>query len=116
MSLEFVARIKVKMTTRAHTRPPPTEVPPETTEPSVRLPVRPNPCRRRQMVHLSILNMERQIVALEGREVLTEVHRQTALRISKMPESMSNEFQVYHYEIVDSILSRMKVRHMNRRC
>ena len=24
------------------------------------------------------------------------------MRISKMPESMSNEFQIYHYEIVDS--------------
>ena len=90
------------MMTRAHIRPPPTEVPPETTEPAVRLPVKPNPRRRRQMVQLSILYMERQIVALEGKGVLTESHRQTAMRISKILESMSNEFQMHHYEIVDT--------------
>ena len=93
----------MKMMTRAHARAPPTGVPPETLEPPVRPPARPNFRRRRQMVHQSILNMERQIVALEAKEVLTELHRQTALRISKMLESMCSEFQTYHYEIVDNI-------------
>ena len=37
--------------------------------------------------------------------MLTESHRQTALRISKMLESMCSEFQAYHYDIVDSIES-----------
>ena len=77
-----------------------------TRQPSVEMQepsVRPNPRRRRQMIHQSILNMERQIVALEEKEVLIESHRQTALRISKMLESMCTEFQTYHYEIVDSI-------------
>ena len=86
------------MQTRAQahgTRQPSTEM----QEPSVR----PNPRRRQQMIHQSILNMERQIVALEGKELLTESHRQTALRISKMLESMCSEFQAYHYEIVDNI-------------
>ena len=91
------------MMTRAHTRAPPTEVPSETLEPPVRPSARPNPRPRRQMVHQSILNMERQFVALQGKEVVTEWHRQTALRISKMLESMYSEFQAYHYEIVDDI-------------
>ena len=88
---------------RAHTCPPPTEVPPETLEPLIRPPARPIPRRRQQMVHRSILNMERQIVTLEGKEVLTELYRQTALQIIKMLESLCSEFQMYHYEIVDNI-------------
>ena len=40
---------------------------------------------------------------LEGKEVLREAHRHTctSLQISKMLESMSSEFQMYHYEIAD---------------
>ena len=91
------------MMTRAHTCAPPTEVPPETLEPPVRPSPRPNPRQRRLMVHQSILNMERQIVALEGKEVLNELHRKTTLRISKMLQSMCSELQKYHNEIVENI-------------
>ena len=50
-----------------------------------------------------MLNMEDKIVALEGKDVLTESQRQSVLWISKMLESMCSEFKAYHYEIVDSL-------------
>ena len=67
------------------------------------VPVRPNPRRRRQMIHQSVLNMKGQIVALEGKDVLIETQRQAVLRISKMLESMCCEFKAYHYDIDDSL-------------
>ena len=86
------------MMTRAQTHGhPSTEMP----EPSVR----PNPRRRRQMVHRSVLSLKGQIATLEGRDVLTESQRQTVLWISKMLESMCGEFKIYHYKIVDSLES-----------
>ena len=100
MCREIVARVEVKMMTRAQThgtRHPSTEV----SEPLVK----PNARRRRQMVHRSVLSLEGQIAALEGREVLTESQRQTVLRISKMLESICSEFKTYHYEIMDSLES-----------
>ena len=59
----------------------------ERTAPPVQ-PVRPNARRMREMVHRSILNVEERIVALEGKDVLTDSHRQSVIRISKMLETM----------------------------
>ena len=69
------------------------------------VPVRPNARRLRDLVHHSILNMEERIAALEKHDVLTDAHKQSVMRISKMLETMCGEFKVYHYEIVASIES-----------
>ena len=66
-------------------------------------PVRPNSRRLRQLVHHSILNMEQRIATLEAKVILTDSHRQSVVRISKMLESMCSEFKAYHYEIVASL-------------
>ena len=70
--------------------------PPKTLDPLVR----PNARRLRELVHHSILNMEDRIVALEAKDVLTDAHKQSVMRISKMLETMCSEFKAYHYEIV----------------
>ena len=62
--------------------------------------VRPNACRLSKLVHHSILNMEDRIMALEGKDVLTDAHKQSVMRISKMLETICSEFKAYHYEIV----------------
>ena len=59
----------------------------------------------RTMVQESILNMEPGIAALEGKDVMTDSNKQAALRISKMLESMLEEYRMYHYEIVSSVES-----------
>ena len=64
---------------------------------------RPNPYRRREAIHNSILKMGDQIATLEVKEALTELQKQTVLRLSKMLESMCEEFKAYHYEIIDSL-------------
>ena len=68
-------------------------------------PVRPNARRMQEMVHRSILCMEERIVALEAKNVLTDSHQQSVIRISKMLETMCCEFKAYHYEIVVSLES-----------
>ena len=55
------------------------------------------------MVHQSVLNMEDEIVTLEGRDILTDSQRQLVLRISKMFESMCSELKAHKYEIVDRL-------------
>ena len=67
-------------------------------------PVRPNSRRLRQLVHHSMLNMEERIATLETKEVVTDLHKQSVMRISKMLESICSEFKAYHYEIVDSLI------------
>ena len=66
-------------------------------------PVRPNARRMREMVHRSILATEDRIAALEEKEVLTESHKQSVIRISKMLETMCAELKGYHYEIVAGV-------------
>ena len=44
--------------------------------------------------------MEDRIVTLERKDVLTNTHKQSVMRISKMLETMCNEFKANHYEIV----------------
>ena len=61
--------------------------------PQGELTVRPNSRRLRQLVHHSILNMEQRIAALEEKEVLTDSHRQSVMRISKMLEGMCSVFK-----------------------
>ena len=78
-------------------------------------PVRPNPRWRRKMIHQSVLTMEGQILALEGKYVLTEPQRKAVLWISKMLESMSGEFKAYHYDIVDALIQTKK-RQEGKRC
>ena len=65
--------------------------------------MRPNSRRLRKLFHHSILNMEDRIVALEGKDVLTDAHKQSVIRISKMLETMSSEFKAYRNEIVASL-------------
>ena len=64
---------------------------------------RPNARRMREMVHRSILATEERIAALEEKDVLTESHRQSVIRISKMLETMCAELKGYHYEIVAGV-------------
>ena len=64
---------------------------------------RPNACRMREMVHQTILAMEKRIVTLEGKDVLSESYRRSVIRISKMLETICAELQRYHYEIVVAI-------------
>ena len=71
------------MQTRAQTSGPCSSPPEEMDQP-----VRSNSCRLRQLVHLSILNMEERIATLEAKEPLTDSHIQSVLPISKMLESM----------------------------
>ena len=66
-------------------------------------PLRPNSRRWRQLVHHSILNMEERVTVLEAKEALTDLHKQSVMRIRKMLESMCSEFKAYHYEIVASL-------------
>ena len=62
--------------------------------------VRPNTRRKGDLVHHSILGLEDRIVALKAKEVLTDYHRQSVVRISKMLKTMCGEFKGYHYDIV----------------
>ena len=62
--------------------------------------VRPNAHRLRKFGHHSIQNMEDRIVALEGKDGLTDTHNNSVMRISKMLETMCSEFKAYYYKIV----------------
>ena len=64
--------------------------------------MRPNAHRLRQLyvIHFSTLDMEEWIFALQEKDELTDSHSQSVMWISKMLETMSNEFKMYHYEIV----------------
>lgn len=75
-------------------------------------PVRPNAQRMQDMVHYSILSKEKQIVALEAKDVLTESHRQsvTSMCISKMLETMCSEFKTYHSVIMASLETNEAMR------
>ena len=44
--------------------------------------------------------MKDHIVVLQGKDVLTNTHKQSVMCISKMLETMCSEFRAYHYEIV----------------
>ena len=67
--------------------------------------MRPNPRTLRELVHLSILNMEEQIVSLQEKDMMTDSHRQSVMQISKMLETMCSKFKAYHYKIVASLES-----------
>ena len=69
------------------------------------VPVRPNARGLRDLFHYSILNIEERIAVLEKHDALTDAHKQSVMRISKMLETMCGEFKVYHYEIVAGIES-----------
>ena len=53
--------------------------------------------------------MEKQIVTLETKDVLTDSHRQAVMRISKMLETMCSEFKAYQYKIVAGLESDEEV-------
>ena len=61
--------------------------------------MRPNARRLRKLANHFILNEDR-IMALEGKDVLTDAHKQSVMRISKMLESARSEFKAYQYEIM----------------
>ena len=67
--------------------------------------VRPNPCRMREMVYRLIVGEVERIVALEASDILTELHQQAVICISKMLETMCTKFKAYHNEIVASLES-----------
>ena len=62
------------------------------------------------MVHHFMLNMEERIGALEGKDILTDSHKQSVMRISKVLETMCSEFKAYHYQIVGGLESDEKSR------
>ena len=62
------------------------------------------------MVHHSMLNMEERIGALEGKDILTDSHKQSVMRISKVLETMCSEFKAYRYKIVGGLESDKKSR------
>ena len=55
--------------------------------------------------------MEERITTLEMKKVLTDLHKQSVMRVSKMLESMCSEFKAYHYKIVAGLETDEEVSH-----